>query len=184
MLRETAPASLLALCDDVPLNVQLLDSINLSEIECHLCRFFALEQSSDDSLHYRFAVHGDWNTDAERFVDFSGFLDEHIKNNAVNYVVGTIEKDRFDFWSRLPIAIYSALALLKPIGIPWQIVVQNRIEVILEVDAFAHAVGRYQDTVFSFRVGFNQVLNESCPLIVATAGSGHCNGTEIFPLLT
>src|SRR5207245_5756231 len=105
MLCKAAPAGLLALCVDVPLSVQLLNGINLPEIEGHLCRFFALEQSSNDGFHYRFAVHWDWNADAERFVDFSGFLDEHIQNYAVDYVVGAVEKDRFDFRSRLTVPI-------------------------------------------------------------------------------
>src|SRR5206468_1109675 len=101
MLCKATPARLLSLCVDVPFNVQLLNGINLPEIESHLRSFFALEQTSDDGFHYRFAVHWDWNTDAERFVDFSGFLDEDIRDDAVNYVIGAIKKDGFDFRARL-----------------------------------------------------------------------------------
>ena len=163
--------------------MQLLNGINLAEIEGHLRRFLALEQSSDDGFHHGLAVHWNWNADAERFVDFSGFLDQHIQNYAVDYVVGAVEKDRFDFRSRLTVPIHSSLALLKPIGIPWQVVMQDRIEMILKIDALAQAVGCHQDAMFGLRLRFDQILDESFSLVVTTTRSGHGDCTEVLPLL-
>ena len=44
----------------------------------------------------------------------------------------------------LAVAIDPALTLLQAVGVPRQIVVQNGVEVLLEVDALAQAVGRHQ----------------------------------------
>ena len=61
---------------------------------------------------------------------------------------------------------------------------QNGIEMILKIDALAQAVGRYQDTMFGLRLGFDQILDESFSLVVATTRSGNGYRTEVLKLFS
>ena len=60
---------------------------------------------------------------------------------------------------------------------------QDRIEMILKIDALAQAVGRHQDAMFGLRLRFDQILDESFSLVVTTTRSGHGDCTEVLPLL-
>src|SRR5271157_1209544 len=92
-------------------------------------------------------------------------------------------QDRFDFWARLPVPIYTTLPLFQAIRIPRQVIVQNCIEVILKVDALAEAISCHQNAMFGLGLGLNQVLDQSLPFLVAAARSGHGNRTEILALV-
>ena len=54
---------------------------------------------------------------------------------------------------------------------------------VLEVDAFAQAVGRHQNAMFGLRLRFDQILNESFSFFVATTSSGYGDSTEVLTLL-
>ena len=90
----------------------------------------------------------------KRYVDAGGSLDlthlakQDIEHDAIDRVVGTVEQAGFDHGGDLPEPIYATFALLEAIGVPGQVVVQHRSELILQVDAFAEAIGGDQDSQF------------------------------------
>src|SRR5687767_11734429 len=74
--------------------------------------------------------------------------DEHVEHNAVDLVVYTIEGEHAHRTARLAIAVDAALALLVARGVPRQIIVHDRVEVLLEIDALAETVGAHQHALF------------------------------------
>ena len=74
----------------------------------------------------------------------SGFVQEHIEHNAVHGAVGAKVSDRLDDLGVLAIAVYAALALLQAVGVPGKVIVKHGIESMLEVDAFAKAIGGHE----------------------------------------
>ena len=70
---------------------------------------------------------------------------EHLQHDPVNLVVDAVVGHRAYHALRLAVAIHPALALLVAGRVPAQVVVQHRVEVLLQVDPFAQAVGGDQD---------------------------------------
>src|SRR4029077_16056428 len=68
----------------------------------------------------------------------------------------------------------AAFALFEPIRVPRKIVVQNRVKMVLQVDAFAEAICGNQHTALSL----NQDRNGSLPLFVASGFPRHGSGPE------
>ena len=68
-----------------------------------------------------------------------------LEDDLVDLVVGAVEEDGLDLVARLAEAVDAALALLEAVRVPGQVVVDDRVEVLLEVDALGQAVGRDQD---------------------------------------
>ena len=67
--------------------------------------------------------------------------DEHIEDDAVDLVVGTVVGDRPDGRRDLPESVYPALPLFVSGRVPRQVVVQDGGKPVLQVDAFGEAVG-------------------------------------------
>ncbi len=59
-------------------------------------------------------------------------------------VVLAVIGDHPDLRARLPIAVHAPFPLLMTGGVPRQVVMEDGIEVILQVDAFAEAIGRHE----------------------------------------
>src|SRR5206468_3256009 len=79
--------------------------------------------------------------DAEVALDALVLADEYFQDHPVDRVVGAVVRDDAHLGLLLPETVYATLALLVARGIPGQVVVQHRVEVLLEVDALRQAVG-------------------------------------------
>ena len=91
-----------------------------------------------------------------------GLAQEHVEDDLVDLVVGAVEQHRLDLGARLAEAVDPALPLFEAVGVPGQVVVHDRVEMLLEVDALRQAVGRDQNPPF---VG-DELLDPLAPLLV------------------
>ena len=73
--------------------------------------------------------------------------------------------------SGLAEAVHAAFALLQAVGIPGQVVVEGGVERVLEIDAFAQAVGRDEDATFFLR----QFGNLGAALVVTQHPGDGCD---------
>src|SRR5512137_2539878 len=98
-----------------------------------------LEHGFDDLL----AVHGHRHGDAKGVADGLVLAEQDIKDDAVNLIVRAVigQDADFLFFIGLAEAVHAAVALLVTGRVPRQIVVNDGVELFLEVDAFAQAVG-------------------------------------------
>ena len=78
--------------------------------------------------------------DPERLADLLVLAQQHVEDQAVHRVVGAVVGDDADLRLRLAEAVDAPLALLVPCGIPGQVVVDDRVEPVLEVDPLGQAV--------------------------------------------
>ena len=67
--------------------------------------------------------------------------EQDVEHDAVDLVVRAVEGERADDVAWLAEAVDAALALLVAGGVPGQVVVDDGVEVLLQVDALAQAVG-------------------------------------------
>ena len=72
------------------------------------------------------------------------FADQHIEHDAVDLVVDAVVGDDAHLLFGLAVAVHAAFALLVARRVPGEIVVDDGVEVLLQVDAFAEAVGADQ----------------------------------------
>jgi hypothetical protein len=87
----------------------------------------------------------------------------------VDRIIGAVEEDGLHVILGLAEAVDATLALLQTIRVPRQIVVDDRIEMVLQIDAFAQAIGGDEDA----RVTFAQLGDPLASLVVIDlAGDG------------
>ena len=148
VLCEEGAALLLALDGGVPLKVDgLVD--RLEEIEVQLVsRVLTNQKALEDGLLDDAGVHRHGHRDAELLVDGLVLAQQHLHDDAVYRVVLAVEGERADLVGRLSVAIDSALALLVARRVPGQVVVHDGVEILLQVDALAQAVGADQHALF------------------------------------
>jgi hypothetical protein len=91
----------------------------------------------DDALR----VFREWDVDAGSALDLPHFAEKNIQHDAVDWVVCAVEKARFNLFCLLSEAIDTPFTLFKPVGIPWEVIVQNAREEFLKVDALAQTIG-------------------------------------------
>ena len=77
--------------------------------------------------------------------------DQYVEHEAVDLVVDTVIGHDADDRGGLAVAVDAALALFVAGGVPRQVVVNDRVEVLLQVDALAQTVGADQNTLGGFR---------------------------------
>ncbi len=106
-----------------------------------ICRFGIEQESLCDAVDNALGVLRKWNIDAGRALDLAHLSQEHVEDDAIDGIVATEEQAGFHLGRGLAKAINAAFALLEAIRIPRQIIVENRGEGLLEIDAFAQAVG-------------------------------------------
>ena len=58
----------------------------------------------------------------------------------VDLVIGAVQQDSADLAFRLPEPIDTPLTLFKPIGVPRQVVMDDRVELFLKVNSLAEAI--------------------------------------------
>ncbi len=66
---------------------------------------------------------------------------EHIEDDTIDLVVKAVVGDNAHLLARLTVAVHATLALFVARGVPGEIVVDDRVEVFLQVDALTQAVG-------------------------------------------
>jgi len=93
--------------------------------------------------------------------DEVGLLEDHLEDETVDRVVLPVEHGAADFLRLLAEAIDTALALLVAGGIPREVVMDDRGEAVLEVDAFGEAVGRDEDRL----LGLGQLGDALLPFL-------------------
>ncbi len=99
------------------------------------------QQRLGDGVDDALRVFGEGHVDAGGPLDLPHLAQQHVEHDAVDGVVGAVEQTRLDLGRHLPKAVDAPLALLQPVGVPGQVVVQHGGEVLLQVDAFAQTVG-------------------------------------------
>jgi hypothetical protein len=90
----------------------------------------------------RWSRHGDRHP--EIALDALVLADEHVEDHAVDRVVGAVVGDDPHLGVLLAEAVDPPLALLVARRVPGQVVMQHRVEVLLQVDALRQAVGADQ----------------------------------------
>src|SRR6202007_3290029 len=82
-----------------------------------------------------------------RLANLLGFAKDDIEHGAVDRAVRRKHHDRSDKLCRLTEAIDPPLALLMSGRIPRQVVMDDRIEELLQIDSFGQAVGSDEDAL-------------------------------------
>src|SRR5262249_9602083 len=75
---------------------------------------------------------------------------QHVEDYAIDLVVYAVVGQSPDFIARLSVSIHTAFALFVARRIPRQVVMDHRVEVLLQVNAFAQAVSADQYGLFTF----------------------------------
>jgi hypothetical protein len=100
----------------------------------------AKEQGVDQRFGDGLALVGHGDVCSERAVDLPRLVEKHVQHDSVHGAVRAEVAHGFNDLGPLSVAVHAALALLQPVGVPGQIVVQHRVEAVLEVDPLAQAV--------------------------------------------
>src|SRR5258706_16344407 len=100
----------------------------------------AQQKSFENSLDHLVSIDGHRHRNTQRAADCTMLADEHIEHNTVNRVVKPVVGDDSYLFARLPIAVHPSLTLFMARRVPREIIVDNPVEMLLQVDAFAHAV--------------------------------------------
>jgi len=103
--------------------------------------FLAQKQALEDGLHHLFGIQGDGHGNAQGVADGAMLAQQHIQNDAVGAVIDPVIGEDAHLRLGLPEAVHTALALLVPGGVPGKVVMHDGVEVILEIDALAEAIG-------------------------------------------
>ena len=147
LLGEDRARALLPLRHGLPLGVEAhLLRLELREEVLLLVRPLSPEdQPLHQGLHDLLAPHRHRHGDAQAASDDPVLAEEHIQHQAVDPVVHGEQGQGAHRFPGLPVAVHPPLALLVARGVPGEVVVHHRVEVLLEVDALAQAVGGHKD---------------------------------------
>ena len=170
VLVEVAALALLALGGLVPRLVQAARIRRLqSQLELNRSPPAAQQHVVDDGLDDLLRLDRNRHGDAEIAPNLLRLADEHVQDDLIDGIVRAVEQDRLHARLRLTETIDAALALLQPVGIPGQVVVHDGVEVVLQIDALAQAIGGDEDPW----IALHQFGNALLPLlIVVFAGNG------------
>ena len=108
------------------------------------------EDIFEDGFHKFLGPGRDRHGNPKRTADGLVFSEQDPKDDTVHAGILAVIRDHPNFFARLPIAVNAAFPLFMTSGVPRQIVMEDGIEVILQVDAFAEAVGRHQYALRKF----------------------------------
>ena len=143
MLRVARATRALSIGGGVPLFVKRR-YLRRGQVELELLRLSVASQEHalNHCIEYVLGAHRDRHGDPEALVDGASFLDQDAHHHVIDLVVQADQCRDSDDQLLLAIAVDSSLALLQPVGIPGQVVVNDRIPVLLQVDALREAIGR------------------------------------------
>src|SRR5262249_40935169 len=99
------------------------------------------DEALHDRLEYRVRVDRHGHGDPERVTDRPVLAQEHVEDDAVDPVVSAEVGEDSDRARALPEAVDAPLALLVTGRVPGEVVVDDRVEVLLEVDSLGQAIG-------------------------------------------
>ena len=157
VLGEARSACLLAVAGVVPLGmdrlhfrVEVVDEVEVELPRVHP-RPLAEQRALEQCLGDLFAGPRHGNGYAKAALDALVLADEDIEDHAVDRVVPAVVGDHPHLGSSLAEAIHPAFALLVPRRVPREVVVEHRVEVVLEVDALGQAVGANENETAAFR---------------------------------
>ena len=146
MLGKDCAALALAFGTFVPDALERLGGIGTEgKMELELTR--ALEESVDEEFGEPPLILRERDRGAEGTADPVSLFQEDRHDLGVNRVVLTIESNDHDFGPPLAEAVDPSLTLLKAVGVPGQIIVEDCVKVLLEVDSLTQAVGSDKDTL-------------------------------------
>jgi hypothetical protein len=93
------------------------------------------QKGSDYGFSDAFAVSGNRDGNSGCSVNLPRFVQQNPQNDSINWVIATVKQNALDFLCRLPETVNTTVSLLKPVWVPWQVIVDDRCEVFLQVDA-------------------------------------------------
>ncbi len=132
-LGEPRAVDPLALGVSLPSLVERLD-LGQAEIELkldllgQLVRPAPQEQGLEQRLRHGLALLRHRHMGAERPVDLARLVQEDVQDNAIDGAVGAEVADGLDHLRGLAVAVDAPLALLQPVGVPRQVVMQGGVE--------------------------------------------------------
>jgi len=111
-----------------PALVELRDLGNF-QIQCELGGCLA-PRPQEERIEHRFvdalALFGHRDICAKRAMDFACLVEQHLYDYAIHRIVMTVETNRLDPLGALSVPVHAPFALLQPVGIPRQVIVQHR----------------------------------------------------------
>ena len=107
----------------------------------------AQQQSLGEGVDEALAVARDRYGDSGGLGDGAVPADQDVEDDAVDAVVLAVERDGTHDVAALEVPVDAALALLVASGVPAEVVVDDRGEALLQVDALREAVGGDEDVV-------------------------------------
>jgi hypothetical protein len=144
-LAEPGAGYLFPLGDVVPLHFNLIGQGGgggLGEVEGQLVGLFSAQQQRfPDGFHHGGGVDGYGDRDAGAAADVFVAANEDLEHDPVDAVVLAVVGDGAHNGSALAEPVHAALALFVPCRVPGQVVVHDRGEAVLQVDALRQAVG-------------------------------------------
>ena len=114
--------------------------------------------------------------DADPFVP----AQQDVQDEAVDRVVLAVDGRDGDRRARLAVAVHAALALFVARRVPCEVVVDDRVEAALEVDAFGQAVGRDEDAARLVAEGFDARLALIGGIRPVTASTATSPNSRLF----
>jgi hypothetical protein len=136
--------SILPLCLNLPSWAVGWLGFAAAEFQQHLTVVFGalMEQNIFEyGLHELLSSGRDWHGNSKRTAYGFVFSEENPQDDTVDACVFPVIRDHTNLRAWLPIAVNATFTLLVASRIPRQIVVEDRVEVLLQVDAFAEAIG-------------------------------------------
>ena len=160
LLRKDGSRALFAVGCDVPLameDIALGLQLRLVE-ERELVVAPAQDEPLHDRLEHGVRVHGTGTEIPRESRNRPVLPEEDVEDDPVDAVVAPEVGQDADGLARLVVAVDAPLALLVAGRVPREVVVNDRVELLLEVDALAQTVGRNEDAFGSFAEGEHALL--------------------------
>ena len=115
-----------------------------------ISRLLPKQQSFEDRFDDLLGIHRHGHGYAERAADLLVLANQDVEHDSVNLVVGAVVGNRPHFGTGLSVAVHPSFPLLVARRVPGEVVVEHRVEVALQVDAFAEAIRSHQHVLRRF----------------------------------
>ena len=99
----------------------------------------------EDGVQEYLGVLGEGDAHPDIVADLARLPVQHLEHDLVHRVVLPVQEAGLDLGPRLPEAVHAAFALLEAVRVPGEVVVEDRVEEALEVDALGKAVGGHEN---------------------------------------
>ena len=163
VLGEASPGAFLLLRDVAPTGFDEASTVLETQIECHLlptalAKHHRSHEGIGDGTPFVREGHGH----ASHLTDLLGLAQDDVEDGTVDRARRREHHDRMDEFGGLAETVDATLPLLMAGRIPRKIVMNHRVEELLEIDPLRQAVGSDQNTLDLFLVFRRRHIGDRC----------------------